>query len=181
MWARSPPASRGRSGLRGATNVPLSREATRTVLASRRSDSANIALYAKLRPKRRPDADSRDTYGRCLSRLLSVRRRLGASRAAPGRSSAEVGPRWGGAETKHGVQVEEPPGKSFRGGALAPCLALESSWKAQTRVFGRHRGVSRNRSDRAGRSTYNDWCRRFSPVSSAPPSARPVGLVVNRK
>ena len=31
---------------------------------------------------------------------------------------------------------------SFSGGALAPRLALESSWRAQTRVFGRHRGVS---------------------------------------
>ena len=166
-----------RFGPGGAATAPPRPGATTTVQTSRRPEELIIAIIRRTRSKSRPGTDLPDTSDRCLSRLLSTGPRLGAAGTASGESSARSSPRWGGAETKHGVQVEEPPGKSFRGGALAPCLALESSWKAQTRVFGRHRGVSRNRSDRAGRSTYNDWCRRFSPVSSAPPSARPVGLV----
>ena len=134
------------------------------------------------RPKSRLVVDSPDASGGCLSRLLGVCPRLSASRAASGESSGGSGPRWGGAETKHGVQVEESFGKSFRGDALAPCLALEGCWKAQTRVFGRHRGVSRNRSRPHWTKTLNRDCHEQSPASLHHlRGQRPVGLVVNRK
>ena len=144
--ARSPPASRGRFGPREATTVPLSREATSTVRTPRRPNQHCVALYAKPWPKSRLVTDFPDTPGGCLSCLLGVRPRAGTAGVAAGRSSGGSGPRWGGAETKHGVQVEEPSGRSSAGDALAPRLALESSWKALGRVFHRHRGVSHSRS-----------------------------------
>ena len=47
---------------------------------------------------------------------------------------------WGGDKARISDRVAF--WRSFSGGALAPRLALESNWRAQTRVFGRHRGVS---------------------------------------
>ena len=107
---------------------------------------AYIALYAKLRPKSRPDTDSRDASGPCRTGLLSTSPRLGASRAGPGSSSGGSGPRWSGQESEHTVQVEEPSRRSSAGSARTRHLALDCSRDAQTRVFSRHRGVSRNRS-----------------------------------
>ena len=134
--------SAGRSEPGEAATAPFSQEVTTTTLGSRRSEPVYYSCIQHNRPKRRPDAASPDAYGRCLSCLLGVRPRLGASRAASGASSGGGGPRWGGKETEHGVQVEQSMGRSSARGALTPCLALESSWRAQTRVFGPSRGVS---------------------------------------
>ena len=140
--ARPPPASRGRFGPREATTVPLSREATSTVRTPGRPEEHCIALYARLRPKSRLVTDIPDTYERCLSWLLGVCPRPRTAGTASEASSAEAGPRWGGAETKHGVHVQQPSGKFFLGGALTQYLALDRSWVALDRVFHQHRGVS---------------------------------------
>ena len=96
--------------------------------------------------KSRLVTDFPDTPDRCLPRPLSTSPRLGASRAASGASSAEAGPRWGGAETKHTVQVQQSFGRSSARSARTRHLALDCSRDALDRVFHRHRGVSRNRS-----------------------------------
>ena len=101
----------------GAATAPFRPGTTTTILGSRRPEQSIIAIYCAERVKSRPGTDLPDTYGRCLSRLLSAGPRPRASRAASRASSAEAGPRWGGAETKHGVQIEQSFGGSFLGDA----------------------------------------------------------------
>ena len=171
--ARPPPAVRFRPG--GAASAPLRPRATTTTLGSRRSEPTLYCIIRELWSKRRLVTDFPDTSDRCLSRLLSAGPRPRASRAASGASSAEAGPRWGGKETEHTIHVQQPSGKSFLGDALAPCLALESSWKAQTRVFCQNRGVSPVLSRRHEPKTLTSTApQMFWSVSSTPPSARPA-------
>ena len=162
-----------RFGPGGAATAPLRPGATTTALTSRRPEPTYIALYAQLGPKSRLVVDIPDTSDKCLSRLLGVRPRPRTAGAAPGASSAEAGPRWGGAETKHTVQVQQPSGKSSARGALAPCLALESSWKAQTRVFCPDRGVSHDCSrPRQTKTLALGLASNILVSISAPPAAR---------
>ena len=158
----------------GAATAPLRPGTTTTILGSRRPEQSIIAIYCAERVKSRPDTDFPDTSDRCLSRLLSAGPRPRASRAGPGSPSAEAGPRWGGAETKHAIHVQQQFRRSSARGALTPCLALESSWKAQTRVFGPSRGVSRNRSRPRRTKTPALATQQNLIISSAPPSARPA-------
>ena len=144
--ARPPPAVPGAFGPGGAATAPLSRKVTRTVRTPRRPNSTILLLYGKSVPKSRPDADSPDAYGRCLSRLLSAGPRPRTAGAGPGPSSAEAGPRWSGQESEHRYQMEEQFWRSFSGDALTRHLALDCGWKALGRVFCQSRGVSRNRS-----------------------------------
>ena len=125
MWARSPPASRGLSSPEERPRHPT--HGKRPEQYGRLGGLNQLTfylLYAE-RVKRRPDADLLDAPGGCLSSLLGVCPRLGASRAAPGESSAEASPRWGGEETKHTIPVQQSFGRSSARGALAPRLALE--------------------------------------------------------
>ena len=123
-----------RSELREAATVPLRRGTTTTIQTPRRPEELIIAIIRRTRSKSRPGTDLPDTSDRCLSRLLSTGPRLGAAGTASGESSARSSPRWGGAETKHGVQVEQSFSKSSAE-ALQHDISFQRAGRSPSRAY----------------------------------------------
>ena len=140
----APPA--GRFGLREATTAPFSQEVTTTMPRPGRPEPVYYCIISAEQAEKTTCHRLSRRFrwvsvltSRSPSSARSLRRGLLAFLC---RKQSSLG--WGGDKAHHSCTTAVP--KVFLGDALAPRLALESSWKAPARVFSQHRGVSHDSS-----------------------------------